>query len=114
MSSDMNSTNPTPVTAVNPEIAALRNQIFTLLVALIVVSGTLTVYLFRQATVAGKELAAAKNLIATVNQDQNKIIPFVNQLAAYSKTHPDIVPLLTKYGIGPNGIPVTAPVATKK
>jgi hypothetical protein len=111
MSPEMNSTNPNPV---NPEIAALRNQLFTLLVALIVVSGTLTIYLFRQVTVSGKDLAAAKKLITVVSQDQSKIVPFVNQLAVYGKTHPDILPLLAKYGIGPNGIPVAAPVATKK
>jgi hypothetical protein len=111
MSPEMNSTNPTPV---NTEIAALRNQIFTLLVALIVVSGTLTVYLFRQVTVSGKDLDAAKKLITAVSQDQSKIIPFANQLAVYGKTHPDILPLLAKYGIGPNGIPVAAPAAAKK
>jgi hypothetical protein len=118
MSPEMNSPNSNPADsaapAANSEIAALRNQIFTLLVALIVVSGTLTVYLFRQVTVTGKELDAAKKLITAVNQDQNKIIPFANQLAAYSKTHPDIAPLLAKYGIGPNGIPTAAPAAPKK
>jgi hypothetical protein len=47
-------------------------------------------------------------LISNVNQSQTVILTFANQLAAYSKTHPDIVPLLAKYGIGPNGI-ATAP-----
>ena len=36
----------------NEEIAALKNQVFTLLIALIVISGTLTVFLYRQASVA--------------------------------------------------------------
>jgi hypothetical protein len=114
MSPEMNSTNPSPETPANSEIAALRNQIFTLLVALIVVSGTLTVYLFRQVTVAGKDLDAANRLIAAVNQDQGKIVVFANQLAVYGKTHPDILPLLAKYGIGPNGVPATPPAALKK
>jgi hypothetical protein len=33
------------------------------------------------------------------------MISLANQLAAYSKLHPEIAPLLTKYGVGPNGIP---------
>jgi hypothetical protein len=92
----------------NSEISALRNQVFILLVALIVVSGTLTVYLYRQASVMGKDINASNQLISNVNQSQTVILTFANQLAAYSKTHPDIVPLLAKYGIGPNGI-ATAP-----
>ena len=95
----------------NSEIAALRNQVFILLVALIVVSGTLTVYLYRQASVMGKDVNASNQLISNVNQSQTMIVTFANQLAAYSKTHPDIVPLLAKYGIGPGGI---APAAPKK
>lgn len=95
----------------NSEISALRNQVFILLVALIVVSGTLTVYLYRQASVMGKDINASNQLIANVNQSQTLIVTFANQLAAYAKTHPDIQPLLAKYGIGPNGIPAGAPAA---
>jgi hypothetical protein len=98
----------------NSEISALRNQVFILLVALIVVSGTLTVYLYRQASIAGKDIHASSQLITNVNQSQPMIVSFANQLAAYGKTHPDIVPLLAKYGIGPNGIPAAAPAAPKK
>jgi hypothetical protein len=94
---------------INSEISALRNQLFKLLVALIVVSGTLTVYLYRQASMTGKDLTAANQLIANVNQNQKVIISFANQLAVYSKTHPDIQPLLAKYGIGPNGIAAPTP-----
>jgi len=91
------------------EMSALRNQVYILLLALIVVSGTLTVYLYRQASITGKDINASNQLIANVNQNQTQIIAFANQLAAYGRTHPDIVPLLTKYGIGPNGIPTGAP-----
>jgi hypothetical protein len=90
------------------EMSALRNQVYILLLALIVVSGTLTVYLYRQASITGKDINASNQLIAEVNQSQVQIITLANQLAAYGRTHPDIVPLLTKYGIGPNGIPTPA------
>ena len=42
------------------QIVALRHQVFTLLLALIVVSGTLTVYLYRQARVTGKDIEIIK------------------------------------------------------
>jgi hypothetical protein len=92
-------------TSLNDQVAALQRQMFALLLALVVVSGTLTVYLYRQASVLGKDIAAEKQLIGTVNQGEATMISLANQLAVYGRTHPDIAPLLIKYGIGPNGIP---------
>jgi len=97
------------------EISALRNQVFILLVALIVVSGTLTVFLYRQASLTRKEIDALKpqanQIMMAFNQNQNMINGFVNQLVAYGQTHPDFVPVLAKYGIAPvKGVPPGAPV----
>ena len=97
------------------EISALKRQMFTLLVALIVVSGTLTVYLYRQASVTGKDLDAirpqATQIIGAFNKDQKLIVEFVNALVAYSQTHPDFQPVLKKYGIVP---PAAAAAAAPK
>ena len=87
----------------NSEIAALRSQIFTLLVALIVVSGTVTVYLYREASVARKEIEAlrpqAQQVIGAFNQNQSLINNFFNQIVAYGQTHPEFRPILLKNGI---------------
>jgi len=89
----------------NSEISALKRQVFTLLVALVVVSGTLTVYLYRQASITGKDITAiqpqAQQLIGAFNQNQSLMIGFVNQLVAYGQAHPDFRPVLLKYGIQP-------------
>ena len=101
----------------NNEIAALKNQIFTLLVALIVVSGTVTVYLYRQASLAGKDLAQGQQLASVLNQNEAAVQTFVTQLVAYGERHPDFVPVLKKYGIEPRpGVPANAvmPAAPKK
>jgi len=81
------------------EIAALRNQSFTLLVALIVVSSTLTFVLYRQASIVGKEVDGERLLIKNYGLAQPLIMNFVNQLGAYGMAHPDIRPILNKYGI---------------
>ncbi len=83
------------------ELAALRNQVFTLLVALIVVSGTLTVFLFRQSSLAGKDLAQADLLTQNFAKNEAGVNNFVNQLVGYGQTHPDFLPVLKKYGITP-------------
>ncbi len=96
----------------NGEIAALKSQVFTLLVALIVVSGTLTVYLYRQVSLAGKDLAQGQQLSAVLTQNENAVAGFVTKLVAYGEKHPDFVPVLKKYGITPvPGIPANAQIA---
>lgn len=104
-----------PTTESNSEIAVLRNQLYVLLVSLLVVSGTLTIFLYRQASIARKDLDAlkpqAEQLIKGFADNQNQIVAFVNQLVAYGQTHPDFRPVLAKYGIEPRpGIPAGAPV----
>jgi len=104
----------------NPEIAALKRQVFTLLLALIVVSGTLTVYLYRQASVTGRDIDAirpqAQQLITAFNQNQSLMINFVNQLVEYGKAHPEFRPVLMKYGITPPaaGAPIAPAAAAPK
>jgi hypothetical protein len=85
----------------NAEMVALKNQVFTLLVALIVVSGTLTVYLYRQASLTNKDLIQAQQLSTVLTQKQASIEAFATQLANYGQRHPDFLPLLKKYGINP-------------
>lgn len=100
----------------NSEIAALKNQVFTLLMALIVVSGTLTVYLYRQASLTRSDLTQAKQLNALVTQNEVSIENFLRQLVAYGQTHPDFVPVLKKYNLTGNPAApfATNPVAPKK
>jgi len=101
------------------QIAALQRQVFSLLVALIVVSGTLTVFLYRQSSIAGKDYAAiqpqAQQIVTAYNQNQALMVGFVNALVGYGQTHPEFRPVLQKYGIAPvAGVPAGAPGAPKK
>ncbi len=100
------------------EVASLKNQVFTLLIALIMVSGTLTVFLYRQVSLAGKDIAAGQQLstMLTKNETQNEQVvgTFVSRLVEYGQKHPDFVPVLRKYGIAPvPGVPANAPAPRK-
>jgi hypothetical protein len=90
------------------QIAALQRQVFILLLALIVVSGTLSAFLCYQSHVAGKDTQnirpQAMQLINNFTQisagiDRKGAEAFVNQLIAYAQTHPEFRPVLQKYGI---------------
>ena len=93
------------------QIASLRRQVTHLLLALIVVSGTLTTYLFYQSHTLGKDLAGlepqAREVIQNYNQNLPNIQKFVQELVAYGQAHPDFQPILKKYGI-----PLTLSAAT--
>jgi hypothetical protein len=106
-------TNLPVQTELMDQIVALRHQVFTLLLALVVVSGTLTVVLYRQARLTGKDIDAIKPqatlIIQAFSRDRQVMENFVKQLTAYGNTHPDFQPILRKYGIVPQ--PATAPAA---
>jgi len=96
------------------EIAALRRQVFLLLLALVVVSGTLASYLCYQWHVIGRDVSNIKpqatQIIQTLNRDRPLIQSFVQQLAAYGVKNPDFAQtVLKKYGI----VPAAAPAAPK-
>jgi len=83
------------------EVASLRQQVWTLLVLLLVVSGTLSIFLMRQVTYARSDLAAMKAQVTPFMQEYQKELPgldqFQQKMNEYGRAHPDFVPLLTKY-----------------
>jgi hypothetical protein len=97
------------------QLAALQRQVFTLLLALIVVSGTLVAYLGYESRHIGKDITGIKPQALQIIQIYKQNLPgmetFVNQLVTFSQTHPDFRPVLQKNGFNP---PATAPAAPKK
>ncbi len=96
------------------QIASLQRQVTTLLLVLVVVSSTLTAYLFYQSRILGKDLDTIKPQATQIVQNYNNNVPqmqkLVQQLVAYGQTHPDFQPILKNYGI----IPATTNAAPKK
>ena len=94
----------------NPEVddlreqyAALHSLLTTLLVALTLVSLTLTAFIGLQSRRAGKEVKAirpqATQIIEAYQKQQPVIKKFVTQLAEYGKSHADFEPIMKKYGL---------------
>ena len=93
------------------QVASLRRQITHLLLLLIVVSGTLSTFLFYQAHTFGNDLTVVEPQARVVIQNYNKNLPnlqkFVQDLVAYGQAHPDFQPILKKYGISPTPVAAT-------
>jgi len=96
------------------QISCLQRQVRMLLMVLVVVSSTLTAYLFYQSRILGKDLDNTKPQAMQIIQNYNKNVPqmqkLVQQLVAYGQTHPDFQPILVEYGI----VSATTNVAPKK
>ncbi len=97
------------------QIEALRRQTFVLLLALIVIGGTLATFLHYQSHIMGKSVDSIKpqatQVIQTYNQvtatlNQATLTNFVTQITAYAIAHPDFQPVLKKYGWNPPPAPV--------
>jgi len=97
-------TNPNPqpeANTVQEQLDSLRQTVTTLLVLLLLVSGTLTIFLVRQWRFVQRDLDALRPRAVPLIAEYNKGVPamqdFVNKLVQYGKTHPDFAPVITKY-----------------
>jgi len=103
----MNQAEPnSPVPAdLGEQVDALQRQVFTLLLALIIVSGTLVTYLGYESHHLGKQIEDVKPQAMQITQiymqNESGMNTFVNQLIGYAQTHPDFRPILIKNGFGP-------------
>jgi CHASE3 domain sensor protein len=100
--------------ALSDQIAALQRQTFILLLALVVVSGTIAGYLYYQSRVMSKTIESVKpqatQMIQTYRQvsaniNRAQLETFLNQINAFAVTHPDFQPILKKYGWNPAAAP---------
>lgn len=100
--SPMNTPAPDDLTH---QVASLRCQINILLLALIVVSGTLATYLYYQSHAFGRDLAVLEPQARAVVQNYDRNLPgiqkFVQDLTAYGQQHPDFQPILRQCGFAP-------------
>jgi len=105
------------------QVDTLRHLVVSILILVVVMSGTLNIYLLRQWRSTSRDLAAIRPQAAQmVAEYQNKSGPlmndFVKKLAEYARTDPGFAPILAKYNLKPatptNPPTIPAPSAPKK
>jgi hypothetical protein len=98
---------PNP-TGSQPELKELRDNcaylqqlVSSLLLIIIVISGTLSVFLLRQWRFVRSELTAAEpaamQLLTEYTNNRAGVEDFVKKLAEYGRGHPDFAPITDKY-----------------
>ena len=102
----MNDTdNRTPVdydlTQSQAQFDSLRQLVNTVLILLVIVSGTLTMLLLNQYRVVHAEVLAVRPQWAEAHaryvQIQPKMDDFVRRMSDFARTHPDFAAILSKY-----------------
>jgi hypothetical protein len=119
----MNETPNTPSSVPTPEAASVSEALTTLqlqlqaiLIILIMLSGALNLYFYRQYSLLRKEQALLEPQVAQLNDGyQRATIPlmskFLSQLTDYANAHPDFKPILDKYPFrvaSTSAVPATA------
>ena len=93
---------------------ALQHLVVSVLILVIMISGTLTIFLLRQWVWAKRDLAAIRPQATQMIADYQKVnapvmTDFVEKLKKYGQTHPDFAPVLTKYNLKPAAPTTAAP-----
>jgi hypothetical protein len=119
----MDNPNPLPspsqadAAQLQAEIKSLRHLIVSVLILLIVISGTLNVYLLRQWRSSEMELKNARVFLDSYNKDYfPQITNYVGKLTDYGRAHTNFVPILKRYGLDnarTNPPPAAAPAPSK-
>ena len=111
---ELKTSAPAELSQLQAKFDALNHLVISVLILLLIVSGTLSIYLLRQWSSTRKDLAAFRPMAAQVigqynnNRELNaRLDGFVSRLTDYGRTHTNFAPILMKYGINP-----AAPSAT--
>jgi hypothetical protein len=98
--------NPSPsdLTDLQEQCLWLRKQIQTQLILMIIVSGTLCLFLLRQVRYAKAELTRIRPQAQQMIAEYNKVLApsmdnFVRNIAIYGQSHPDFAPIMVKYNL---------------
>lgn len=104
--------NPAPAEDLKETCGTLQHQLNSVLILTCVVSLTLTVSLGLQFRAIQREVQAMRTMTTDYQTKTQPVLQDLSRkLVEYSKTHPDIKPLLDKYGVA---VPTNAPVPVKK
>jgi len=107
---------------VKAECESLRHALVSVLILVLVISGTLNLFFLRQYRNAKAQLKIdgprVQQLVAEYNRNEGPALTdLVKKLTDFGKTHPDIEPLLARYGIkpaSPTNAAAAAPAQQKK
>jgi len=116
---ELKTSAPTDSSQWQAQFEDLRHLVVSILILLVVVSGTFSVFLLRHWSQTRRDLAAYRIDASVFVDAYNKqggpqMDAFVEKLKDYGRTHPDFAQILARYGITPSSPANPATPPTKK
>jgi len=93
---------PASPEALQQQLQSLRLLFVAALMAILLFSVGVNIYLFRQVSMVRKELDATNGFLDEYNKKDPLLSQFIVQLQTYAQTHPDFNPVLEKYNLKPS------------
>jgi hypothetical protein len=88
--------------SLSAQLQAMRSQFTALLFLLLVLSGSVNVFILRQLIMLGRQSKELSLVINDYEKNKRPIIEnFAERLRDYSKTHRDFLPIMSKYYLPP-------------
>ena len=118
---DDTSSSPTPSTptpaipqpTVQEQLDGIRNLVIILLATVICIAGSVSVYLYRQATMLSRQVSEGRRIAFEFETNSlPRINMFVGSLETFSKSNPDFAAVLARYPIQQAAAPAAAPSLT--
>jgi hypothetical protein len=97
-------TSPSELNELREQCASLRQLLGSLLILVLVISGTLNIYLWRQFRLTSLELKVLRPQVGQLVADYQRVTEpaikeFLKKLNDYERTHPDFTPIMLKYNL---------------
>jgi hypothetical protein len=113
---DKESTVQPAAAGLQEQFDALKHVVISIMILVLVISGTLNIYLLRQWRTVSKELAAtqpqATQMLTFYQKNEEAWMnDIVAKFTEYGRTHPDFAPILAKYNLKPSPATSAAPAA---
>ncbi len=108
---------PGSLRTLQQQVRSLQAIVLGALLALLLLSAGVNIYLYRQVSIVSKELGIATRVVQDFDSNKKeRINSFVSNLVLYARTHQDFNPILQKYGLPPQAAPSPSgtPVAPGK
>lgn len=103
---------PTELEELQNQCDALHQLVVQILILLVVVSGTLNIYLWRQAQTTGRDLKTFRPFYTNQVASWTSEAGFIKRLQDYGQTDPHFAQVLAKYGLQVQAPAGVAPAAT--
>ena len=104
------------VNELQAQFDTLRHLVVSILILVVVMSGTLNIYLLRQVRDTTRELAGLRQQFAQMSAGYQNEFPWMQEIlkrfTEYGQTHPTFARIRTKFNLIPGGPTGAAPTTT--